>query len=159
MCRNIISCPLRNAKIAIFYDDAAIIFRSKTINYAAHFDGKDVSKNRCKIFVNRFYASVTCHGRIIIISQIHCNYIFIVLLITSKRNDHQWRCCERCGPWHLCETEDVQEEWVHLIFRSHFGFSTGGCFVVLGTLITTTLIRFVLHATRSIWLWVVVVIL
>ena len=50
----------------------------------------------------------------------------------------------------LCDTEEVQEEWVHLIFRSHFGFSTGGCFVVLGTLITTTLIRFVLHATRSI---------
>ena len=49
----------------------------------------------------------------------------------------------------LCDTEEIQE-WVHLIFRSHFGFSTGGCFVVLGTLITTTLIRFVLHATRSI---------
>ena len=36
---------------------------------------------------------VTCHvERIIIISQIHCNYIFIVLLITHNQERNHQRC-------------------------------------------------------------------
>ena len=70
-------------------------------------------------------------------SKIHCNYIFIVSLITTKRNHRMM--------WCLLWSSLRVEVGIHLIFRSYFGFSTGGCFVVLGTLIKwlqTTLIKF-----------------